>query len=196
MSDNETNQATDKSLEDSILLAHVKQGNKQSFRLLVDRYIDRVWRVAFRVLEDAAEAEDVTQEVFVTLWQKRQDLSASNGQIGSWLHKVSFNRALDVKRARTRHPSSELEQDKLADETPSHDTTIEQAECRSKVYEEMSKLPENQMMALMLYYFDDLSVKDISQHMDTTEVAVRSLLKRGKAGLRGGLAQELLTMVT
>lgn len=175
------------------LIAAIQHDSQPHFRELVQRYLDRVWRVAFRILEDAAEAEDVTQECFVTLWQKRTQISVEKGQLGSWLYKVAFNRALDVKRARKRHPQVELEQDAFASTEESSDQRIATRQHQQMVWQEIVKLPENQMHALVLYYFEEMPVADISQRLGTSELAVRSLLKRGKQGLRNTLAQELLT---
>jgi RNA polymerase sigma-70 factor (ECF subfamily) len=180
-------------LSDETIISAIQLDSQPHFRELVKRYLDRVWRVAFRILEDAAEAEDVTQECFVTLWQKRAEITVEKGQLGSWLYKVAFNRALDVKRVRRRHPQVELEQDAFSSPDESSDQRIASRQHQQLVWKEMTKLPENQMHALVLYYFEDMPVADISQRLGTSELGVRSLLKRGKQGLRNTLAQELLT---
>jgi len=177
---------------DEQLLVATQAGSKKDFRILVQRHLDRVWRVSFRILKDASEAEDVTQEVFVTLWQKRGELTAEKGSIASWLYKVAFHRALDFKRAKTRAAHTELDESNTPSVKPTQQRRMEYQQQSELVWEQLRKLPEGQMHALVLYYFEELTVEEISARMGTTEMGVRSLLKRGKQQLRGNLAQELL----
>lgn len=177
---------------DEQLLTHAKEGSKKHFRMLVQRHLDRVWRVAFRVVKDASEAEDITQEVFVILWQKRAELVPEKGSIGSWLYKVAFNRALDFKRVQKRATHVELDEENTPRIAASQHRNMEYRQQSDAVWQHLSSLPENQRHALVLYYFEELSVEEISARMGTTEMGVRSLLKRGKQQLRGNLAQELL----
>ncbi len=186
MQDQQTNiPHTDASaIDDHQLMAYVKKDSKFHFRQLVARHLDRVWRVAFRVLEDTAEAEDVTQEVFVTLWQKRLEISEEKGQLASWLYKVAFNKALDVKRSKTRHMHTDIDNEQLSSPDPSNEHVIAAKERKAHLLTQMQRLPESQMQVLLLYYFEDMPVKRISQELGTSEMSVRSLLKRGKKGLR------------
>lgn len=179
-------------LSDEQLLQRAQAGSKKDFRILVQRHLDRVWRVSFRIVKDASEAEDITQEVFVILWQKRDELTPEKGSIGSWLYKVAFNRALDSKRAQKRASHVELDEGNTPLVAATQHRKMEHRQQSDTVWEHLRALPENQRSALVLYYFEELSVEEISARMGTTEMGVRSLLKRGKQQLRGNLAQELL----
>jgi len=86
---------------DDQLVRATARGDARAFAALVERHVDRVHRFAFAVLGSHTEAEDVTQEVFVTLWQQAGAWQADRARLSTWLFQVTRNAALNY-RARTR----------------------------------------------------------------------------------------------
>src|SRR5512134_3934856 len=80
---------------DGELMRRVAGGDAAAFRLVVTRHLPLVHAVAWRMLGDAAEAEDVVQEAFTRVWTKASSWTPSGGGLGGWLRRVAMNLCLD-----------------------------------------------------------------------------------------------------
>src|SRR4051812_22661335 len=105
----------DEADSDRSLMEHVRAGGEQAMASVFDRYAGLVYSVALRVLKDAGQAEDVTQEIFFQLWRNPDSFSFSRGTLGSWLLVVARNRAID--QLRQRRPAESVEDVTLASAT-------------------------------------------------------------------------------
>lgn len=107
-------------------------------------------RLALRILGDHARAEDSVQEAFLRVWIKRADWRNEGARFSTWLHRVVFNCCLDVKR---RRHEEELKDDaEPADESDDAVATIHHEQIVARLRSAMSKLPEQQYLALIMYY--------------------------------------------
>ena len=88
------------SLSDETLMERVRGDDETAYRLLVERHVQRMHRLALRILGDHARAEDSVQEAFLRVWIKRADWRNEGARFSTWLHRVVFNCCLDVKRRR------------------------------------------------------------------------------------------------
>lgn len=159
-----------------------------AFRVLVDRHARVVRGLALSILGDAHEAEDIAQEVFVAAWRARETWSPE-ARFTTWLHRIAVNKAIDRYRRRRAIPESHEVITRLADAAPTapvedQQQALERRESARSLRDCLERLPASQRQALTLYYFDDLDVARIAGVLDTTEQAVRALLKRGKQALR------------
>lgn len=84
---------------DDALLARYARGDARAARVLVDRLAPPVLRLATRLLQDAAEAEDVTQEAMLRLWRMAPGWQAGGAQVATWLYRVAANLATEIGRA-------------------------------------------------------------------------------------------------
>ena len=132
--------------------------------------------------EQAATAEDIVQDVMVTVWLKAGQFDVTRGGFSTWLYRVVFNRCLDVKRRR-RETALNPEDDR-PDESEDAVATIHQGQIAERLREAMSELPEPQYMALMMYYHEGYNAREVAELMETSTNAVESLLKRGRQNLR------------
>lgn len=87
-----------KHLPDEAVLAALRSGNGQALEVLYDRYAQLIYSLAYRILGNVAEAEDITQEVFLTFWQKDADQS-SRGSLKTFLTTLARSRSIDKRRA-------------------------------------------------------------------------------------------------
>lgn len=168
---------------DEELLAKITAGNKSAYSVLVQRYLNKVWRLAISILRNELEAEDAVQEVFLTLWQSL-DKWDHNGsaKLSTWIYRVAFNKCIDIKRK--RRDASDADEIDIASDEDSAFTKTAQAELSEKMSDLMRDLPDKQRIALLMYYYEELSVEEISTKLDKSEQSVRSLLKRGRATLK------------
>lgn len=172
--------------DDDLLLARIATGDQGAFRLLVERHLDRAYALALRILRNASDAEDVVQDVMLKVWSVRGTWQTGRARFSTWLYRVVTNRCLDLhRRPRTEAIDTAPES---ADGAPTAVDTIQSGEVSSLLDRAMARLPEQQRIALILSYTDDLRNAEIAEIMDTTVMAVESLLKRGRQQLRQILA--------
>lgn len=175
-------------LPDEALFKACRDGDELAFRVLVDRHAGVVRRLALNILADAHEAEDVAQEAFVAAWRARATWT-QEARFTTWLHRITVNKAIDRYRARRAIPESHETITRLAEAAPAGDVenqhqALERRERAISLRDGLARLPDSQRRALTMFYFEDQDVARIARALDTTEQAVRSLLKRGKQSLR------------
>lgn len=174
--------AAQETLTDDALMARVVDGDARAYSLLVDRYLPRVVAIARRVVLRQAEAEEIAQDVFLTLWQKPALFNANRGKFSTWLMRLAINRAIDLTR--------KVRPQQLADDFDAPDSSataheqMEQAEDHAALWAAMAHLPARQRAALVLCYQDDVPDTDGAATMGVSRKAYESLLVRGRKALR------------
>ncbi len=168
--------------EDEILLERMKNDDHEAYRQLVERHIDRAYGLALRVLKNAADAEDVTQDSFIKAWQHRKTWEAGRAKFETWLYRVIVNRCIDLQR----RPKNDWLDDvpEPADDAADSVELIQRSQVNGRLEDAMGRLPAQQRTALVLSYYEGLSNMEVADVMGTTVSAVESLLKRGRQGLR------------
>lgn len=170
-------------VSDSELLTLIQKNDDQrAFAVLMDRYKDKVTALAYRLMYNSDVAEDAAQDVFCTVWRNRDkwDVNGS-AQFSTWIYRVTVNRCVDLKRK--QRPQLDIQEMELA-----HDDNVDQTMRQTQLADALGllleELPTNQSLALKAYYLEEKSISDIALDMDKSELSVRSMIKRGKAGLR------------
>ncbi|MGY8667550.1 RNA polymerase sigma factor [Bradyrhizobium sp. UFLA05-109] len=168
--------------EDSELLDRLATDDEAAFRMLVERHIDRAYAIALRIVGNAADAEDVVQDTMLKIWSHRGRWQHGRAKFSTWLYRVISNRCIDLRRKpRTENVDTVPE---VADGQPDAADIIERNELNDMLEVAMQRLPEQQRVAVILSYHENMSNGEIAQVMDTTVAAVESLLKRGRQQLR------------
>lgn len=168
--------------EDSELLDELATGDEAAFRLLVERHIDRAYAIALRIVGNAADAEDVVQDTMLKIWSHRGRWQHGRAKFSTWLYRVISNRCIDLRR-KPRNENVETVPE-VADGQPGAVEIIERNELNGMLELAMQRLPEQQRIAVIFSYHENMSNGEIAQVMDTTVAAVESLLKRGRQQLR------------
>ena len=175
-------------MDDERLMAATARGNAQAFSGLVDRHADRVMAFAFNVLGSRSEAEDVSQDVFITLWQKAGEWQPSRAKLSTWLFQITRNAALNY-RQRTR--SREAHWHEAPPEVPSDALGPEQhamdEDDRRALDTAVAGLPEQQRSALRLVVREGLSNREAAMVMGCSVKALEGLLVRARRQLRSTL---------
>jgi len=168
--------------EDKDLLDRLAGGDETAFRLLVERHVDRAYAIALRIVGNAADAEDVVQDTMLKVWTHRGRWQHGRAKFSTWLYRVVSNRCIDLRRKpRTENVDAVPE---VADTQLDAAEVIERNEVGTLLEVAMRKLPEQQRVAVILSYHENMSNGEIAEVMDTTVAAVESLLKRGRQQLR------------
>ena len=172
--------------EDADLLDRLATDDEAAFRMLVERHIDRAYSIALRTLGNAADAEDVVQDTMLKVWTHRGRWQHGRAKFSTWLYRVVSNRCIDLRRKpRTENVEAVPE---VADTQPDAVRVIERNELSNLLEAAMQRLPEQQRIAVILSYHENMSNAEIAEVMDTTIAAVESLLKRGRQQLRARLS--------
>ena len=171
-------------MDDNALLAEIARDNKIAFRALSLRYLTKICRIAYRLTGNRQDAEDVTQEVFVTVWNHRHQWTATgDARFSTWLYRVALNRGIDHRRKR-KPQSVEITEEMVESDDMLAEDMVSNRQTQEMLLSCLQQLPENQMRALIYCYYEDMEIPTICLRLDASEDAVRSLLKRGKANLR------------
>lgn len=176
-------------LTDTILIQRVQEGDVASFDHLFFRHYDRVYGLLFRLVGSRAEAEDLTQEVFLKLYH--QPLAANqNINVGGWLYRVATNLGYNHIRSRKRRWRRNrwlLPGETRADTDPSSQADI--SETRKAVRTALSRLPERDTRLLLLREMG-LSYAEISEACDIAPGSVGTMLRRAAEAFRSEYLKE------
>lgn len=184
-------------LSDDLLMARIVEDDAVAYRVLVERHADRLFSVAFRILRNRADAEDVAQDALVKVWLKREKWRPGTARLSTWLYRVVVNRCIDLKRKPVQEALDAC--DEPVDTTVDALTGLHRTEVIVRLEQAVGQLPDHQRTALVLSYYEDLKNAEIAEVMGTTVKAVESLLKRARIKLRqvlGGAAGGLDNRLT
>lgn len=163
-----------------------------TFQSVYDEHHRGVYSAAYRVLQNAAQAQDVAQDVFVRVWRRPEKFDARRGDIGSYLRLMSRSRALDLwregqaaGRATDRLKVVVAQEEPRVDERPR--VALERADDRRSVREALRVLPAPQREALVLAYWGGLTADQIAQRANVPLGTAKSRLRLGLAKLRSEL---------
>jgi RNA polymerase sigma factor (sigma-70 family) len=173
---------------DDALMRRVAARDTAAFRLLIERHGARAHRIAWRMLGDAAEAEDVAQDALLRLWDSAAGWRGDGPGVGAWLTRVATNLCLDRLRKRKRF-SGEAVPDR-ADEAPLADAVIGAEQDRAEVIRALDLLSERQRAAVVLTYYEELSNADAAQLLAMNHKAFESLLLRARRSLKDILVKD------
>ena len=150
---------------------------------LVHNYSGLLYRVALSLLRNAAEAEDVVQDVFLRVLQRQGEL-ARIAEIRPWLVRITWNLAIDRIRRIRPDQMDELFAAELVSREIAADEAVAEAERIARVLAGIERLPKRERQALLLSAMEELSNTEIANVMGKSESSVRSLLFRAQARFR------------
>jgi RNA polymerase sigma-70 factor (ECF subfamily) len=176
------------SLTDEEALMRLKAQDRGALEFLFERYSRLILTIAFRILRDYGEAEEMVQTVFIYLYQKADLYQADKGTARSWIVQVAYHRALD-RRAYLTNRQFYLGTDlQVPPDTLSAVADVER-DVVSKLNTEqllaaLRELPERQYLTLRLFFFEGLELREISERTGDSMVKVRHNYYRGLDKLR------------
>lgn len=174
-------------LEDDALLVLYANGDPTAARVLTSRLAPIVHAHAWRLLNDAAEAEDITQEALLRLWKIAPDWRQGEAKVTTWLYRVTANLATDrIRRRRGRNVDLDAIPEP-EDDQPGAEDRMQEAARAEALQQALATLPDRQRQAVVLRHIEGLANPDIAEIMSIGVEAVESLVARGKRGLTAAL---------
>ncbi len=188
---------------DAALMLRVQRGDLRAFESLMARHAQAVANFLYHSLGDAAEAQDLTQAVFLQVYKSAARYRVT-ARFSAWLFTIARNLCLNELRRRARHPAVSLDAPPSEwEEAPARGVpdprpdgpvdTLLLGELEAKIQEALARLPESQRTALLLFRDQDLSYEDIAAVLGCSLTAVKSLIHRGRETLKRRLKPYLRT---
>lgn len=165
------------------LMARLRRRDADAFEAIYDRYHRAVYGVALRILGETGAAEDVTQAVFLKLWSSPEMFRGGN--FGAWIVRVTRNRALDVLRARTSHPESELS-DAVPEDDALEDVALANIDA-AHVRAALASLPDDQRGPIEMGFFGGATHQEIARRTGVPLGTIKTRIRTGLRRLRSAL---------
>ncbi len=171
---------------DDALMARIGRGDRRAFAIFSGRHLDRTHALARRMLGNAADAEDVVQDVFVQVWTRAAQWQPGKAKVSTWLYRVTANRCLDHhRRPKVQALDPEFEP---ADERPDAEAALGDRQREAALNRAIAALPDRQRAAIALCYSGGLSNIEAAETLEISVEALESLLSRARRTLRAQLA--------
>ena len=180
------------------LIQGLKNGDEVAFKFLVDNYQDRVFNTSLGIVQNAEDAEDVAQEVFIQVYKSIHNFKGES-KLSTWLYRIATTRSLDLFISRKSKKRFGVLQRLFGEgnepelEVPDFHhpgVALDQKENAARLFKAVNQLPDNQKTAFTLHKLEDLSYQEVSEVMQTTVPAVESLMHRAKQNLKKILEKE------
>lgn len=176
---------------DIVRLAQARQTRRVALGILYERFRDRVYNTALRVVGDREDAADVMQEVFILLFRNIRRFRA-RANFASWVYRITINASLDQLRRRRRTPTPGvpavlLDAPSEVPDLSAPERNLAQLDLSEHVRDAMSRLSDRLRIVVVLRYLEGLSYSDIAEILDVSLGTVKSRLNRAHAALRDEL---------
>ena len=167
---------------EKLLIKNLKRGREEAYRQLIEEYSNKLLRTCYLILNDREEAEDVVQETFIKVFNKIDTFKEKSG-LYTWIYAIALNLSRD--RMRTKQDMLELKDEWIGnDDVESHvEINIDREQLRKEIFGMNSLYKE----VLVLFYFEELSIKEISNLLNEKEGTIKSKLSRGRNMLKESL---------
>lgn len=171
------------------LLARVAAGDRAALRMVYDATAAKLLALAQRITADRQEAEDIVQDVFVTVWHKAAEYRPERASGLAWLFAIARNRAIDRVRARGRRATvGEEALAAVADEHARADAGAEAADATRAVTRALATLDPRHAAVIRMAFLDGLSYEEIAAREGVPVGTVKTWVFRGMRRMREGLA--------
>lgn len=171
------------------LLKAFLDGNESAFKVLVEENEDLIYNVVLSIVKNEADAADVTQDVFVKVFEKATSFRGES-QASTWLYRIAVNTALDFnKRKRSHHLLSfannllfKYRRSSVSFNHPG--VLLENKDHAHALFDALDKLPGKQQAAFVLFYMEEKSQREVAEILGLSVSAVESLMSRAKQKLQ------------
>ena len=185
---------------DDALVARARTGDFAAFEALVERYEDKVYRLAFRFVRNETEAREIVQETLLSVWRKLDGFKGDS-QFSSWLYRVTANAALMRLRSQRRHPevsTEDLEPGFLDTRAAAYgqvapasenwarrpDEELQSEELRQQLQKAIDTLPEIYRTVFLIRDVEEFSTEETAEMLGISVPTVKTRLHRARLALR------------
>jgi RNA polymerase sigma-70 factor (ECF subfamily) len=170
------------------LMVRIAAGDRLALRELYEATSAKLFGVCLRILSDREEAEDVLQEVYVTVWRRADRFDPARASVTTWISTIARNRAIDRLRARGPLAKADpIEDFEIADDQPDAETRLAAAGDAARLQGCLAELDPRTQAVIRTAFFEGITYEALAQRMGAPLGTVKSWIRRGLARLRGCL---------
>lgn len=171
---------------DNELVIQAKDGRTEAFSLLVDRYRQKVFQTAMGFLHNTDDAEDLTQEIFVKAWNGLNTFDQRSA-FSTWLYRIAVNKGINVVRKNKIRSfiglNEEVHEQYSIDKNAEEEISVN--EQKEEIKKAIDQLNTKQKKAFILFYYQELNMKEVAEILRMTPKAAESLVFRARKKLQG-----------
>jgi RNA polymerase sigma factor (sigma-70 family) len=172
-----------------LVMAVATKRDRTAFARLFDFYAPRVYAYLLRLRLDPGVADELTQDVMTTLWQKAELFDRTKASVGTWLFRIAHNRRIDVHRRSREDAVPEPRPTDTPDPSLAPDDELDMSQREASIRVALRLLPEAQLDLIRLAFFEGLSHGDIASQTGLPLGTVKSRLRLAFSRLRRALEQ-------
>lgn len=162
----------------------MQAGNRDAYRLLVERYSQSVFRLAFRITRNEQDAEDLVQDVFLKAYRAIDGFDGRSS-FPTWIYRITANASLDV--IRLRKPVTDVPD--LRDRAPTPERLAVAGQIRQRLATAMDELSPQERAAFVMRHFENRPIAEIAESLSLRENATKHSIFRAVKKLRAALAE-------
>jgi len=179
-------------LDQPELITQLQLGDESAFTKLVDEYQDMVYNTALGIVQQADDADDITQEVFIQVYQSISSFKGDS-KFSTWLYRIAVSKALDHEKKKKRKKRFGFVQSLFGGDGEEQVHPVEfdhpgiqaeKKESAAALFRALKQIPDNQRIVFSLHKLEGQSNREIAAIMNTSLQAVESLMSRAKASLK------------
>lgn len=175
--------------EEESIIKKAQAGEAEAFGWIYDRYIKKIYRFVYLKVSHRANAEDLTQQVFLSAWQNIGNYRSQGFPFSSWLYRIAGNAVIDHYRTSRHHLNIEaLPEEIFAEEKPNR--KIEQETEIREIKKAISRLEPDQQSVMVMKFTEEMTNKEIAAALEKTEGAIRVIQHRAVKKLKEILSEE------
>lgn len=170
---------------DQLYIEKILKGDTNSFAVLVDKYKDMVFSLALKVMKNREEAEEVSQDTFIKAYRSLKNFKGDS-KFSTWLYKIAYHNCMDRLKKISRKYNTDTIDEVVENKISATDDvlqTIERKERAEIIKECLNELPEDERSILWFFYFEELSLKEITEVTEYSENNVKVKLHRARKKL-------------
>ncbi|WP_317167209.1 RNA polymerase sigma factor [Tenacibaculum pelagium] len=172
-------------INDQLYIEKILKGNTNAYATLVDKYKVMVYTLAFKMMQNKEEAEEVSQDTFIKVYK---NLSKFKGEskFSTWIYKIAYRTCLDALKKRKNKYNTDTIDEVTINKIKTTEGILESIEKKERavvIKQCMQDLPEDERTILWMFYFDELSLKEIIDVTDFSEANVKVKLHRARKRL-------------
>lgn len=171
-------------MTDEGIIKQVQNGNIEAYGLLIERYKNLIFNLIFKYTNCYEDSQDIAQEVFIKVYKQIHTFKYQS-KISTWLYRIATNSCIDWDRKRRKEWNNiSLVDEMAADHDEGPEAQIIFSEQKEFIRDIINKMPEKYKLLLILYHFQDLKYKEISEILDIPEKTIETRLYRARKHIK------------
>lgn len=176
--------------DDAYYIDKVLKGDKSAYSYLVNHYSGMVYSISLKLLKNESDAEDLSQEVFVSAYRSLNTFKG-NSKFSTWIYRITYNKAISQLRKKNLELTTDNEVflENMGGTDQLHGFLSPEESAERLLGVAIKKLPENEQILIMLYYYEEQSIEEVSGILGISESNVKIKLFRIRKKLKELLAE-------